>query len=102
MSIELDVNSFVSSLKMAYDAADEVPYYIYTDGEAYIYNEIIKGFVAITSYVSVRTASVTTCRALNITCGSIKEFPLTVICSTISRVIPCHITFIPDAAVCCI
>ncbi len=42
MSMELDVNNFVSSLKMAYDAADEVPYYIYTDGEAYIYNEIIK------------------------------------------------------------
>ena len=42
MSMGLDVNNFVSALKSAYDATDDVPYYIYTDGEAYIYNEIIK------------------------------------------------------------
>ena len=42
MSMELDVNNFVSALKMAYDATGEVPYYIYTDGEEYLYREVIK------------------------------------------------------------
>lgn len=42
MSMELDMNNFVSALKQAYDATDEPPYYIYTEGEEYIYNEIIK------------------------------------------------------------
>lgn len=53
MSMELDVNNFVSALKKAYDSTDEVPYYIYTDGEAYIYNEIIKKSISgETIYVS--------------------------------------------------
>ena len=40
--MELDINKFVSELKQADDATDEVPYYIYTDGEEYIYDTVIQ------------------------------------------------------------
>ncbi len=42
MSMKLDINNFVSSLKKADDVSRELPDYIYTEGEEYLYRNVIE------------------------------------------------------------